>query len=113
MAMEDAAGAPATQAELNVMQNDLTLLRTELRAGFELLLSEVKNTKHDLAMEIIKTNARIDGFQDQISAMSSTMLGRIDGFMANVGKTDRAQVIADWRMTELEKRVAAIESRPS
>jgi hypothetical protein len=33
--------------------------------------------------------------------------------MTQVGKTDRAQIIADWRLAQLEKRVAAIEPRPS
>ncbi len=33
--------------------------------------------------------------------------------MTQVGKTDRPQIIADWRLSELEKRVATIESRPS
>lgn len=28
-------------------------------------------------------------------------------------KADRAQAIADWRMKQIEKRVDAIESRPS
>jgi|GEM_PF-6023099 len=31
--------------------------------------------------------------------------------MGQVGKVDRAQIIADWRMTEIEKRVKTLENR--
>ena len=70
-----------------------------------------------LAFEVVTIKAYIDkhddGLRDEIRAMSSLLTSQIDGFMSNVGKIDRAQVIADWRATELEKRVDVIEKRPS
>jgi hypothetical protein len=51
--------------------------------------------------------------KEELREMRSEIVGKIDGFMAQVGKTDRAQIIADWRLSELEKRVTAVESRPS
>lgn len=90
---------PATRGELQRVADDVK----ELRRGF--------------ALEIVKTNARIDKLGEDIRAemraMSSGLHKKIDGFMSQSGKVDRAQVIADWRLTELEKRVSAIEPRPS
>ena len=61
-----------------------------------------------LALEIVKTNARIDKQGEEIRTemrtLHSDLVRKIDGFMSNVGKIDRAQIIADWRLTELEKR---------
>ena len=100
MAMEDAAGAPATQAELNVVQNDLTLLRNEVRSGFELIRIELKNTKRDLILEIIKTNLRIDllraDFIRDMKLLCSTIVKKLDDAQTEIDNVDRAQVIADW-----------------
>jgi hypothetical protein len=77
-------------------------------------LSEVHRS---LALEIVKTHERIDrvetNLREAIRQGSSRILKSVEDFMTQVGKTDRPQIIADWRLSELEKRVATIESRPS
>lgn len=45
--------------------------------------------------------------------MGSGIISRIDAFMAQVGKTDRAQIVADYRLTELDNRVKILETRPA
>lgn len=78
---------------------------------------ELKAVHRGLALEIVRTNARIDklgeDMRGEMRAMGSAIIRKVDGFMAQTGKVDRAQIIADWRLTELEKRVNAIEPRPS
>ncbi len=77
-------------------------------------MSEVHRS---LALEIVKTHERIDrvetNLREAIRQGSSRILKSVEDFMTQVGKTDRPQIIADWRLSELEKRVATIESRPS
>jgi septin family protein len=78
---------------------------------------DLTGSHRKLALEIVKTNGRIDQLREDICGemriMSSAFHKKIDRFMSGVGKVDRAQIIADWRMTQIEKRVGAIESRPS
>lgn len=80
---------------------------------------QLTGVQRSLALEIVRTNARMDaGFgviSEQIRTSHSLIVNRIDGYMAEVGKVDRAQIIADWRLTELEKRVKTLETpdRPS
>jgi hypothetical protein len=90
-----------------------------MRSDIKLLLSTVA-TKDDfrkLALEIVKTNGRIDQQGERVEAslrgMSSSFHKKVDAFMSEVGKVDRAQIIADWRIAQLEKRVGDVESRPS
>lgn len=78
----------------------------------------LKSDIRRLAIEIVKTNARMDsGFgalSAEIRASHSMIVNRIDDYMGQVGKVDRAQIIADWRLGELEKRVKTLEApRPS
>jgi len=98
--------APATQRDLAGVKAEVE--RVDKR------LSEVHRS---LALEIVKTHERIDrvetNLREEIRQGSSRILKSVEDFMTQVGKTDRAQIIADWRLSELEKRVETIESRPS
>jgi hypothetical protein len=75
---------------------------------------EVRGVQRTLALEIVKTNARMDaGFdavRSEIRMSHSMIVNRIDEYMGQVGKVDRAQIIADWRLGELEKRVKTLET---
>jgi hypothetical protein len=70
-----------------------------------------------LAIEIVKTHERIDrsesSLRSEIRETASRVIKTVEDFITQVGKTDRAQIIADWRISELEKRVCAIDPRPS
>jgi hypothetical protein len=104
--------APATKGDLRAlalkgdalfvaMKGDMLALKGELQGEFRAL-------HRGLALEIVKTNARIDKQGDDVRSemrsLHSDLVRKIDGFMSTVGKIDRAQIIADWRLTELEKR---------
>jgi len=95
--------APATKGDVKLVRDELKLAQADL--------------KRSLAVETVKTNARIDRVVEELRgemhAMGSSIIKKVDGFMAQTGKVDRAQIIADWRLTELEKRVNSIEARPS
>ena len=102
--------APATKGDLRdlalrgdvLLKGGLLTLKGELQGEFRTL-------HRGLALEIVKTNARIDKQGEEIRTemrtLHSDLVRKIDGFMSTVGKIDRAQIIADWRLTELEKRV--------
>jgi hypothetical protein len=103
-------GAPATKG-------DLRELRTELHSEVDRVDKRLSEVHRSLALEIVKTHERIDRSENSLRGdfreFSSRILKTVEDFMAQVGKTDRAQIIADWRLSELEKRVTTIESRPS
>jgi hypothetical protein len=49
----------------------------------------------------------------EIRESADRIIKSIEDFKSRLEKTDPAQVITDWRLEQLEKRVATIESRPS
>ena len=133
--------APVTKEDLNLVKGDLTLMRSDLmqmRGDMTLMRSDLTQVQGDMtlvrgdltvvkddlksftrkfALEIVKIHAS-DERRDELNraemrALSSNIKKQIDGYMSEVGKVDRAQIIADWRMTQLEGRVDKIESRPS
>jgi hypothetical protein len=81
------------------------------------LLAVQRDLERKIALEIVKTHGRIDQLRDdlrgEMKVLASGIYKKIDGFMGKIGKIDRAQVIADWRVSQLEKRTDRIESRPS
>jgi len=103
MDMQECDDAPATKGEL----------KTEVGR----LDKRIDIVHRGLALEIVKTQDRIDrsekNLRGEIRDSSSRIIKAVEDFMSQVGKVDRAQIIADWRLTELEKRVKTIESRPS
>ena len=123
MAMKDQDGAPATKGDIKALLSLLVTKEDEKAfATKEDLKSlatkdDLKAVERKLALEIVKTHGRIDQLREdlrgEMGIKVSDIFKKIDGFMSKVGKADRAQVIADWRMTQIEKRVGAIESRPS
>ncbi len=114
MDMSDQGDAPATKGDIQ------TLLST-LATKEDLQSFATKDDLNDLArksaLNSVKTNSRIDQLREdlrgEMSLMTSGVFKKIDGFLSKTGKIDRAQVIADWRVAQMEKRVEAIESRPS
>ena len=68
-----------------------------------------------LAVEIVRTEARIDRLDESLTAKLTEGVGRIlktaEGFMVQVQKVDRHQIITGYRVDELEKRVRTLESR--
>ncbi|NNN06612.1 MAG: hypothetical protein HKL90_11985 [Elusimicrobia bacterium] len=121
MNMQDEDGAPATKGDLNrarsEMKTEMENLRAQLRAESDRLDRRIGAAHRGLAVEIVKTHERIDRVENnlrgEIRDSNSRILKAVEGFMSQVGKTDRAQIIADWRLSELEKRMALIEPRPS
>ena len=99
--------APATKGDLRdlALKVDLVALKGESQGEFR---GELRAVHRGLALEIVKTIARIDKQGEEIRVemrtLHSDLVRKIDGFMSTVGKIDRAQIIADWRLTELEKR---------
>jgi hypothetical protein len=91
--------APATKGDVNLVKG------------------EMKAFMRKFSLEMVKIHAsnekRHDLIRAEIRAISSNLTKQIDGYMSQVGKIDRAQIIADWRVTQLEGRVAKIEPRPS
>ena len=87
------------------------------KGGLKQVQGDLKSFRRAFALEIVKLHARIEKRDElvrgDLRAMSSRITKQIDGFMSDVGKIDRAQVISDWRLTQIEKRVDAIDSRPS
>jgi hypothetical protein len=106
----------ATKEDLKsfATKEDLKLLATRADTATKDDLLIVQRT---LALEIVNTNGRIDQLREDMSgtmrSMSSGFHSKIDRFMSEVGKVDRAQIIADSRVKKIEKRVSDIESRPS
>lgn len=97
MSMREDLDAPATK-------NDIVQLD-----------QRIDTVHRSLAIEIVKTTERIDrlgeSLREEIRASSSHIISVVDGFMAQVGKVDRAQAVADWRLTQLDQRVTALETR--
>jgi hypothetical protein len=66
---------------------------------------------------IRETQRRLDRLENNLRSdireFSACFIEAVEDFRTRLEKTDRAQIIADWRLSELEKRVATIESRPS
>lgn len=97
-------GAPATKADLKRTEASL---RQEIK-------SETKALDRKLSIEIINTHGRIDSLgnslRTEIREGNSSILKAVDGFMSQVGKVDRHQIITDYRVDELDKRVKAIEA---
>jgi hypothetical protein len=60
--------------------------------------SELRGVQRTLALEIAKAGARLDARLDELGkemrASYSMIINRIDGYMGQVGKVDRAQIIA-------------------
>jgi hypothetical protein len=106
--------ASATKGDLRLVHEGM---RAELKSVEGRLDQRIGDVHRTLAIEIVKTHERIDRVESNLRGdfreFSSRILKTVEDFMTQVGKTDRAQIIADWRLSELEKRVATIESRPS
>ena len=94
--------APATKGDLKNVQGDLLAVQRAVRR---------------IAIQAVKTHAHLDKqvglLRGEMNAMSSRLTKQFDGFIAETGKIDRAQIIADWRVAQLEQRVDKIETRPS
>ena len=112
--------APATKGDVKSLRGDMNAVKGDvsvLKGDVNLMRGDITSLTRKFALEIVKTNARVEKLGDEIRgeirAMHSDIVGKIDGFMSNVGKIDRAQIIADWRVTQLEGRVDKIETRPS
>lgn len=117
MNMQRQDDAPATKADIKAL---LSSFKEELKADFATkddLLATQRALERKIALEIVKTHGRIDQLRDdlrgEMKLLASGVYKKIDGFMSKIGKIDRAQVIADWRVSQLEKRTDRIESRPS
>ncbi len=113
-------GLKGVQGDITSMRSDITGVQgrlTSVEGGLTSVWAELRATRRNLALEIAKT--RVHGekqteiLRDEVRARHSETIEHIDGFMSKVGTIDRAQVIADWRMSQLEARVDKIESRPS
>lgn len=67
-----------------------------------------------LTIEIVKTHGRIEDLKDAMNArldqMNFNIIGKLDGFMAQAMKVDRAEIITSYRVDELEKRVKTLET---
>ena len=102
----DANHEGVPDARLARMQGDVAALKDELKAF-----------TRKFALEVVRIHARFDKQADLIRgerrAISSKVTKQFDAFMSETGKIDRAQIIADWRVSQLEKRIDKIESRPS
>lgn len=114
MDVDDRDDAPATRGELRTTGEELKGVIGALR---DELKGETAVLRRDFALETVKTHSRVDrleaSLRKDIRSESSRVIKIVEDFAAQVGKVDRAQVIADWRLTELDKRVKALESRPS
>ena len=107
--MKNQDDAAATKGDIKVFLSTLAT-KDDLKAV-------QRELERRLSLESVKTNGRIDQLREDLrgesGVMVSGMFRKIDGFMSKIGTIDRAQVIADWRVAQMEKRVDAIESRPS
>jgi hypothetical protein len=87
-------------------------------------MSDMKNvpdgapaTKGDfkkLAVEIVKmrgyVDRRFDDLRAEMRAGNSRLLQAIDAFSGQVRKIDHHQVINDWRLDQIERRVKNLET---
>ena len=91
--------APATKGDIK-----------ELRQEFK---TDIRETRRVLAGEIVKTGARmdtlVDGIRADITRSSSRILTAVEEFSSQAQKVDRDQIITNYRVDELEKRVKALE----
>jgi len=75
---------------------------------------DLDQTRRLLAREIVKLDAKIDrvdeGLRAEMKAWGSRIVKTVEDYSGQVGKVDRAQIIADWRLRELEKRVGTLET---
>lgn len=79
-----------------------------------LLKAEIKGLRRDLVIELVKTNARLDELREDVSTKikesTSRILKVVEDFAIGFQKVDRHQIITDYRVDELEKRVKSLES---
>jgi hypothetical protein len=111
--------APATKSDIKALlsmvatKDDLLAVRGDLAS----VQDELQATRRTLALQIVETgfqsDKKIEKLRDELNSKASDIVTKIDGFMSEVGKVDRAQIIADWRVAQLETRVDKIETRPS
>jgi hypothetical protein len=99
----------ALKMDMSAVKGDVVTLKGEM--------SDVKGAVRRIALQAVETRTHMDSqfsaLRQDMRDMSSRITNQIDGYMAQVGKIDRAQIISDWRVSQLEKRVDSIESRPS
>lgn len=66
---------------------------------------------------IRETQKRLDRLENNLRAeirgCSERVLKVIEDRKSQAAKIDRVQIITDWRLSQLEKRVSVIEPRPS
>ncbi len=117
---DDEMKQPATKADIEKLETatreDIQRLEVATRADIQKLDLKVDGSINRLAKEIVRGQARVDASEkrilDQIRNFQSDILEVVDGFMGQVGKVDRRQIIVDHRIDRLEKRVDKIETRP-
>ncbi len=108
--MHRGAQSPATRGDLASLREELKSDTVSLGAE---LRSEMKSVERRLCIEIIKTNGRIDdlavSLRTEMREGNSTILKAVEDFAAQTGKVDRRQIIMDYRVDGLEKRVQTLE----
>ena len=100
-------------------KGDLGLVRAELKEEIACLRAELKSengeTRRSLAIEIVKTQAAVEGLREDvtssISGMESRITARMDSFMSNTMRVDRDNILLIHRMDKVEGRVADLERR--
>lgn len=112
--MRNEGAAPASKGDIKELRTEL---KQEMATKGDLkeVRTELKQLGRTFAVELVKTNARIDRLDESFSAKLSQGVSKIlkttEDFMAQVQKVDRHQIITSWRVDELEKRVKTIEAR--
>lgn len=121
--MKNLDSAPATKGDIRVLAAGLTATREDIKrleaATKEELKAfatkdEFREVKRDLALESARNAGRFIDFRDDINAAmaanTSKIIKTMDGFMAQFIKVDRAQVLTENRVNELDKRVKMLEN---
>ena len=105
--MENQDALPATKG-------DLRQLEERLEERFEGRFEGLSAMGQRFAIELVKTNARIDKLGDSLRAEiregNSKILKTVEEFAVQTKMVDRHQIITDYRVAELEKRVKGLET---
>ncbi|MBI5208898.1 MAG: hypothetical protein HY927_02870 [Elusimicrobia bacterium] len=117
--LSDDAGQPATRADIHKLDSRVDGLDKKLDAVAQRLDDKIDEGLKRVAIEVIKTNDRIDGLEAAISTHTSTILAAMENYTKTAEINNRDIVLHGHVLTEHsaalqghEKRLTTLEAKP-
>jgi predicted nuclease with TOPRIM domain len=97
------------------LSGDLDAFKDETRSFEHSIRADLKASEQRLALEIVRNHAKMEAMEDRIlsafTAARSESLKILETLQGQHQKVDRRQIIMDYRVDELEKRLKSLEER--